>query len=248
MKKVLIVLLATIMFSTVAFGNGKRLKEKRINNKEMMNFELNDEQGMVGNGGPLLSVLFLDLSELNVKLKSAGFKELEGQKYGNYNVMYAFGGGGIGGTFKNRFGGYGATGRIMSIIGDKKVKLEIGYGGFVYEKGLFLIKSTGTNVSAGFLFGGGNATLTLIYDDIKNEFGEVIAAPHSNILTKEYLMFAPRLNIHQRIGSFISLDLSAEYMMNLDLQGKWQLDDEEIDGPLSNSQSPVFGARLSFGI
>ena len=248
MRKKLIGLLMMVVFSVVVFGGDMNVNLKGQNDDTEWDLDLDsDNEGFVANGGPLLSVLFLDLKELNVKLKGAGFKEFEGQKAGDYNVMYNFGGGLIGGTFKNRFGGYGAGGTIMSTVGDKKAKLEVGYGGFIYEKGILMIDATKTNVSLGFLVGGGSATLTLVYDNIENEFGTVIGKANMNILTKEYLIFAPRLNIHQKIGSFIGLDLSAEYMMSLDLGESWMLDDEEVDGPLSNSQSPVIGARLSFG-
>ncbi|MGM0507953.1 MAG: hypothetical protein ACQERZ_02140 [Fusobacteriota bacterium] len=249
MKRKEIIFFVILILSSMILGKGMdptmQGESRKIDVTD--EFEFNGNKNFVGNGGPLVGVMALDLNSLNNDLKKVGLPELTENEYGDNNLMFMFGGGGIGGTFKNRFGGYGASGKISNSKENQKVTLKFDYGGFIYEKGLFMIEKTKTNLSLGFLAGGGTASLHLIYDDIENDFITVINNPHTNVLTKEYLVFSPRLNIHQKLGAFIGVDFSAEYLLNFDMGESWTLDDEEVKGPLSNTQSPSFTARLSFG-
>ena len=212
------------------------------------NLIFSQEDNFIGNGGPIFGVISLNLDSLNKSISKAGFKEFD-KNNGDSSIIVLTGGGGIGGTFKNRFGGYGLNGKITTTNGDKKATLVFSYGGFIYEKGIYKIDATKTDFSLGFLIGGGDISLELEYAPYSNEFDSAILKAHTTFLEKSYFMIAPRINIHQKLAPFIGIDLSAEYLLGLDtFSSSWKTNnDETVSGPFSNIQVPVFSGRISFG-
>jgi hypothetical protein len=229
-------------------GDKKENSDSKETNKLEFNYDDEDLNNFIANGGSLIELLQLDLSELNKELVSIEFNDGTGfAKFDNENLIM-YGGGGIIG-FKNgsRWGGYGLSGKATSINGDKKATLSINYGGFLYEKGLLVAKKTGTDLSCGLLMGGGSAELKLIYNDLGNDFSETISNGKMNILKKDFVLLEPKINLHQDLGSFVGFDLSYGYLLTHDFDETWKINDKVIDGPFSNFQAPSLTARLSFG-
>lgn len=188
------------------------------------------------NGGPTIGTVNLDFNKLNTILSDSGFGPLKEE-------IVVFGGGGIIGSNKNsRFGGFGGRGSVSSLKDGQEANFVLNYGGFIYEKGIISARST--DVSLGFLFGGGNIQLNLTYD---RPLDFDLTSARTNNFTKNFFLLQPRLNLHQQISSFIGLDIEAGYMLSYDGENSWELNGYKVDGPLDDFQAPTLNVRLSFG-
>ena len=252
MKKIIVIvglILSFTLVSSLAFAgeikvNVNQEKNEGQKTKENVNidFDEQDFNNAKGNGGPMIGFLNLNFDRLNQDLINAGFAGFDDEN------MILYGGGGLGGLKKgSRFGGYGLAGKLTTTNGSKTATINIGYGGFLYEKGVLASQKTKTDLSFGLLMGGGSAELKLIYNNLENDFGDVIASPQMNILTKEFVLLKPQINLHQQLGAFIGLDLSYGYLITYDFGETWKINEKTINGPLDNLQAPSLNLKLSFG-
>lgn len=195
--------------------------------------------GFKGNGGPAVGMMQVDLSTLNNILEDLGFTPM------NEDII-TFGGGGLGG-FKDgfRFGGIGMIGRTDSKNDDgERLILEISYGGFLFEQGIFA--SPMTDLSIGGLVGGGVMLLNRIEKNPPN-FNEAIEKSHSTSLSKEFVMIQPTISLHQQLMAFIGLNITIGYIAAYDMGMDWDFFGTKIDGPLDFFHGPTATIRLSFG-
>ena len=240
MKKLRIislVLVITLVFSFSAVAQ---------NNKVEVNPSDETENVRAG-GGFSIGMINLDVSSLNNILQDAGFAKLD------ENVLM-YGGGGIGGKKMGyRFGGLGTGGSLKSTNSnnDKKAVLDIGYGGFVVEKGIY--SKDKIDVAWSGLIGAGDMQLTLIHNE-PGPFEEVVTGvnqsndPYSVTMTKSFFTIEPGINMHYQINDLVGLDLAAGYLFTFDMGEDWNIKDETVnDGPLSNISSPHLSVQLSFG-
>lgn len=167
-------------------------------------------QGMgFGGGGAMGGVLLLQFSQLNPALETAGFPTLAGG-------LTLAGGSGVGGTTGVvAFGGMGFGGSLEAREGERAVKLEIGYGGFVVEHPWQLGKAA--ILSLGTAIGGGGATLTLRFREA-NDFGDALASPTVTQLETGFFALLPHLRLTLPLG-WLLLDGWAGYF--LPLPGPW---------------------------
>lgn len=252
MKKMLIIIALILSFtlisSTVLAGeikvNVNQENDDSKQAKDSVKFDFDDEDinNVKGNGGPMIEFLQLDFDSLNQELINAGFGGFDDEP------VILYGGGGLGGLKKgSRFGGYGLTGKLTTTNGSKKATFNIEYGGFLYEKGVFVSQKSKTDLSFGLLMGGGSAELKLVYNNLDNDFSDVIASPQMNILKKDFILLKPNINLHQQLGAFVGLDLSYGYLITYDFGETWKIEENTINGPLDNLQAPSLNLRLSFG-
>lgn len=202
-------------------------------------------QDLRGGGGFKVGIIPLEMKELNNIISSEGFAKLD-------NTILLYGGGGLGGEkLGHRFGGYGSDGTIKAKKNNKTAILNMGYGGFSYEKGIFARNNF--DISVGSMFGGGGMDLTLIHNEPGN-FEDVVSgttendSPYSVTLTKGFLALEPRVNLHYQFNNYLGIDLSAGYLLTYDMGDNWTLGDNNVeDGPLSNVRSPHLSVQLSYG-
>ena len=191
-------------------------------------------RGFKGNGGPQITYLHLDLSNLNSLLENEDFSPLK-------EDMILFGGGGIGG-FKlgSRVGGYGVQGELSSTNDDNRNKaiLELDYGGFLYEHGVYAEKNT--DIAWGFLLGGGSAEFIRIYNQTPAE-GEA-SATH---LKKEFVTLKPKLSINHKFAPFVGINFSAGYLLTYG--NDWDHYGQTIEAPDTKFMGPSANLKISFG-
>jgi len=189
-----------------------------------------------GNWGPAITFMKTDFTELNQCLEAEGFKAL------TEDLILTGSGGIIGFKGGSRFGGYGLSGIVNSISNSgQKASYTFDYGGFLYEYGIY----TGhdLDISLGSLFGGGTETIDLIYGKV-DEFPGI---PQRNIFTNDFFLLEPRLNFHYQFTSFMGLDVSAGYLYRYNKEGLWKIDDREINVPINEQSSYIYGLKLTFG-
>ena len=74
----------------------------------------------IGGGGPMPTLLFLDLEDLNSAITNVGYPQIN-------QVLYANGGGGYGGQLDGlRIGGFGLGGNTISASGSRSVSFDLG--------------------------------------------------------------------------------------------------------------------------
>lgn len=214
--------------------------------EEAMNKEMNSpDKNLRANGGFSLGYVSLDLAAVNEMIENNGFNKLDSK-------LVLRGGGGIGGNKKgNRYGGLGTGGSIKSINNEKKAIFDLGFGGFVYEKGIYA--KNDTDLAIGGLIGGGSMSLTLIYQD-PDTFSETIEGvntnntPYSITLEKGFLVLEPRINIHYQFHKRFGIDLTAGYLFTHDFGEEWKVGDKTVkDGPSGILNSPHVSIQLTYG-
>ena len=231
MRKLSIITLAFIMIFVFSFGS--MAQENKT--------ELKPEENVRAGGSFSVGVINLNLSSLNNILEDAGFAKLD------ENVLM-YGGSGIGGEkIGYRFGGLGTGGRLKSTKNDKKAVLDVGYGGFIFEKGFYT--KDNFDIAWRSLVGAGSMELTLIHNDPDN-FEEVVNGNdnYSVTMTKSFFTVEPGINIHYQFNELVGLDLNAGYLLSLDMGEGWNIKNETVsDGPLANIKSPHLAVQLSLG-
>lgn len=203
------------------------------------------DPGLVrGGGGPMLGVLQLDLGDLNDTLEENNFGTLD-------ETLLLTGGGGIGGFIDgSRFGGFGLMGTTTSSEGDKRAALEINYGGFLYEQGIYHREKF--DMSLGALIGGGNLRLDLIAvspNNFEDLVGDVANENSSSVtMEKNFGFLQPRLNAHYQVGDFVGLSGTLGYLIGYDLGSEWEVAGRGVSGgPFEELHGPSVDFRLNFG-
>lgn len=207
MKKILGVIILVLVFSSCVLANGYE----------------------VANGGFELSLIKLDLGGLDTVLAKDGYS------INDLAIMY--GGGGMSGLKTgDRFGGCGGGGEIIdeNAAGDQAV-LGFGFGGFVYERGVYM--NGNTDIAVGSMIGGGGAELKL-YNKTDDSYKKY---------AKGFIAFQPRLNIHHQITERIGIELNAGYLFTYDFNQDWTINNETINGPFRYFGGPRVGVRFVFG-
>ncbi len=251
MDKIIVVfLLLTMMFSlsTGVFAEKIDVKVNEVEEEKIEfpeeNFDINFG-GVKGNGGPVVSVIRLNIDELNEILAKENFAKFD-------EDLILFGFGGLGGSKKgSRCGFLGLEGKTIKNNDDtdelRKSVLNLNYGGFLYEKGVHQQKETNTDLALGAIMGSGNMELELFYDDPDSTMEGTITDPKSTNLKKEFVMIRPHLTLHQQIAGFVGLDLTLGYLLSYDFNENWISQEKVVNGPLDNFQAPTLDFKLSFG-
>ncbi|MCK8817868.1 hypothetical protein MWH28_10885 [Natroniella sulfidigena] len=251
MKKLLIIimLLTAILTSTIVGAEedvkSVELEEERV---EKITSQFSDSGGFRIGGGPQLGVVGLDLSDLN---------EIIDNDFGQFDdyIVLIGGGGSIGIRNGSRFGGFGMHGRTSTSKKDEtgttnEAILELNYGGFVYERGVWVGEKF--DLAVGALLGGGNLRLDLLHDSVEG-FEDIVdktAEGSSNTATleKKFALLEPRLNLRYQFGAFTGVDLGVGYILTHDFGDNWEIADSAVrGGPMSNTHGPTATLRLSFG-
>lgn len=208
--------------------------------------EYNDEidystlRDVKANGGPLIGLIKLNMGNLNDIMQGAGFAPFD-------EKMIVFGGAGLGGVKMGpRFGGMSMGGKISTPgTGSKSATLEINYSGFMYEHGIFSAENT--DISIGALIGGGSAELDIKHGSLV-DFDDGVNNPISTVYKKNYILLQPKINIHQQLSPFIGMSIDLGYLLTYNLGEPWKVNDQVVDGPMSNIAAPVVCLRFSFGL
>lgn len=198
-------------------------------------------------GGFFVGILSLPIDPLNEALHDNNF---EGLSAG----VIVFGGSGVvGRKAGNRIGGFGAGGTISSVSSEKQAILELSYGGFLYERGIWT--SQRLDIALGAVAGGGGMRLNLVHQTA-GKFDDILAgtntegAPLSSFADNGFLMLIPRVNMHIRLYKVIGLDINLGYIFTQTMgSNTWSTGNSGItNGPFKNWSGLQAGLQLSFGL
>lgn len=192
----------------------------------------------IGGGGPLVSLIFLDLASLNGVLEANDYAPLSEE-------MRFFGGGGGGGLVQGfRFGGFGGNGEVVSVNTEngKRAALSLGFGGFLLSYGLASLGPA--DLTLGSLIGGGGATLTLTAHR-PERFEDAVARATNTVLTRGFFAVQPQTSLGVPVLSWLSLRISAGYLLTVG--SDWELDGIELPGPPEHFHAWSVSVMVEFG-
>jgi hypothetical protein len=193
------------------------------------------EEAGVG-GGPVPSILFLDLGGLNAAVTAAGYPRIS-------EVLFTMGGSGYGGRVNGiRIGGIGAGGATTSRSGERSVRFGVDYYGLLVEKAT--ASGSGLTIVLGTLLGGGSLDLRLI-DRFPDTFADAVGAPYVASMTKEFYALQPYIAFEARPLSWMATRFRVGFMWAL--TERWAFEEVEFSGPPRTLTGLVASLTVQFG-
>ena len=187
-------------------------------------------------GGPMPSILFLDLGDLNAAVTAAGYPRIS-------EVLFAMGGSGYGGRADGiRFGGVGGGGATTSRDGERSVRFGLDYYGFLVEKAT--ASDAGLTVVLGTLLGGGRLDLRLI-DRFPDSFEDAVGAPYVASMTKELYALQPYIAFEARPLHWLATRFQVGFLWTL--TDPWAFEEAEFSGPPRTLTGLVASLTVQFG-
>lgn len=189
-----------------------------------------------GGGGPMPSLLFLDLTDLNTATAATGYPALK-------EVLFLMGGGGYGGEVSGlRMGGYGVSGMTESLRGERTVEFEINYGGLMIEKAV----DTQANLTLvlGTLVGGGTADLRLV-SYLPDTFEDAVASPYVSTMSKDFFAVQPYVAFESQPLPWMWSRLQVGLLWTL--TDHWTFEDAQFPGPPKALGGIIAQVMLRFG-
>ncbi len=192
--------------------------------------------GAGGGGGPMPSILFLDLSGLNAAVTAAGYPRIS-------EVLFTMGGSGYGGRSDGvRFGGMGGSGTTTSIDGERSVRFGIETYGLLVEK--VAASDSGLTIVLGTVLGGGSLDLRLI-DRFPDSFEDAVGAPYVASMTKGFYALQPYVAFEARPLSWMAARFQVGFLWAL--TDPWAFEEVEFSGPPRTLTGLVASLTVQFG-
>ncbi|MBE0636649.1 hypothetical protein IH601_11690 [Candidatus Bipolaricaulota bacterium] len=208
MKTIMLLVLAGCLLTVPAFAES-----------ESTALETSDI-AYVGGGGPIPTLLFLNLDDLNGAITDAGYPQIN-------QVLFAMGGGGYGGAMDGlRIGGFGVSGDNMSSSGARSVSFDMSYGGMIIEKAVQ--SDEDFTVVLGTLLGYGGLDLRFI-NNLPGSFEEALATPFISSMTKEFFAVQPYVAFESKPCSWMWARFQLGFLWTL--ADNWAFEDAEFAGP-----------------
>ena len=190
----------------------------------------------VGGGGPMPTLMFLDLDDLNAAITSAGYPQLN-------QVLFANGGGGYGGQLDGlRIGGFGLGGNTLSDSGSRSVSFDLAYGGMMVEKAVS--SDDEFTVVLGTLFGFGSLDLRFV-SGIPDTFADAVANPFVSSMSKEFYAIQPYVAFEAKPFSWMWARFQLGFLWTL--ADQWSFEDAEFAGPPRTLGGLTASLMLRFG-
>ncbi len=195
-----------------------------------------DEPTGEGGGGPMPSLLFLQLDTLNSAITSAGYPRLS-------DLMFTMGGSGYGGTGDGlRFGGMGGGGMTSATNGERSATLDFEYYGMLIEKATQ--SKSDLTVVLGTMLGGGGLDLRLI-DRFPDAFDDAVGTPYVSSMTKGFYAVQPYVAFETRPLPWMASRLQLGFFWAL--TDRWSFEDVEFSGPPGTLTGLMASLTIQFG-
>jgi len=192
--------------------------------------------GFVGGGGPMPTLLFLDLKDLNGAITETGYPHI-GQ------VLFANGGGGYGGELEGlRVGGFGIGGDSVSTSGMTSVSFDLSYGGILVEKAVQ--SDEDFTVVLGTLLGFGNLNLRFV-SGLPETFKEAVVHPFISSMSKGFYAVQPYIAFESKPCSWMWARLQLGFLWTL--ADDWFFEDAEFAGPPRTVGGLTASLMIRFG-
>ena len=189
-----------------------------------------------GGGGPMPTLLFLDLEDLNSAITSSGYPQLS-------QVLFGNGGGGYGGALDGlRIGGFGVGGDTSSVSESRSVSFDIAYGGMMIEKAVR--NDDDFTVVLGTLLGFGGLDLRFV-STVPETFEEAVANPFVSSMSKDFYVVQPYIAFESKPFSWMSARFQLGFLWTL--AGPWTFEEAEFAGPPRTLGGLTATLMLRFG-
>ncbi len=196
----------------------------------------NGPESGVGGGGPMPSILFLDLGGLNAAVTAVGYPRIS-------EVLFTMGGSGYGGWSEGvRFGGVGGSGATISRDGERSVRFGLETYGLMIEK--VAASDSGLTIVLGTVLGGGSLDLRLI-DRFPDSFEDAIGAPYVASMTKQFYGLQPYVAFEARPLSWMATRFQLGFLWAL--TDPWAFEEAEFSGPPRTLTGLVASLTVQFG-
>ena len=196
----------------------------------------NGPEDGAGGGGPMPSILFLDLGGLNAAVTAAGYPRIS-------EVLFTMGGSGYGGRSDGvRFGGVGGSGATISRDGERSVRFGLETYGFMIEK--VAASDSGLTIVLGTVLGGGSLDLRLI-DRFPDSFEDAVGAPYVASMTKCFYGLQPYVAFEARPLSWMATRFQVGFLWAL--TDPWAFEEIEFSGPPRTLTGLVASLTVQFG-
>lgn len=218
MKTTLIVMLSLCVLTSVAFADT----------------ESGGQYG--GGGGPMPTLLFLDLDDLNSAITDAGYPQIN-------QVLFANGGGAYGGVLDGiRIGGFGVSGSNLSASESRSVSFNLAYGGMMIEKAV----QTEVNftVVLGTMLGFGSLDLRFI-GNLPETFEDAVSNPFVSSMTKGFYALQPYVAFESKPFSWMWTRFQLGFLWTL--ADDWSFEEAEFSGPPRTLGGLTASLMIRFG-
>lgn len=190
----------------------------------------------VGGGGPMPTLLFLDLEDLNSAITDAGYPQIS-------QVLFANGGGGYGGVLDGlRIGGFYIAGDTMSESESRTVSLDMGYGGMMIEKAVR--SDDDFTVVLGTILGFGGLDLRFI-NNLPESFEDAVANPFVSSMSKDLYVVQPYIAFESNPCSRMWARFQLGFLWTL--ADKWTFEETEFAGPPRTFGGLTASLMIHFG-
>ncbi len=194
------------------------------------------ETQFVGGGGPMPTLLFLDLEDLNGTITGAGYPQID-------QVLFANGGGGYGGVLDGiRIGGFGVGGSNLSASESRSVSFDLAYGGMIIEKAVQA--EDDFTVVLGTMLGFGGLDLRFI-SNLPETFEDAVSNPFVSSMTKEFFAVQPYIAFESKPFSWMWARFQLGFLWTL--ADNWSFENAEFAGPPRTLGGLTATLMLRFG-
>jgi hypothetical protein len=192
--------------------------------------------GFFGGGGPMPTLLFLNLEDLNSAIIDVGYPQFN-------QVLFANGGGGYGGELDGlRIGGFGLGGNTLTTSGTRTASFDIAYGGMMIEKAVR--SDTDFTVVLGALFGYGGLNLRFV-NALPETFEDAVANPFVSSMSKDFYVVQPYIAFESKLFSWMSARFQLGFLWTL--ADQWTFEEAEFAGPPRTLGGLTASLILRFG-
>jgi hypothetical protein len=194
------------------------------------------EVGVWG-GGPMPSVLFLDLGGLNAAVTAAGYPRIS-------EVLFTMGGASYGGRLSDgvRFGGTGSSGATISRDGERSARFGLETYGLMVEK--IAASDAGLTIALGTVLGGGSLDLRLI-DRYPDSLEDAVGAPYVASMTKCFYALQPYVAFEARPFRWMTARFQLGFLWAL--TDRWAFEEVEFSGPPRTLTGLAASLTMRFG-
>jgi len=189
-----------------------------------------------GGGGPMPTLLFLDLEDLNSAITVAGYPQID-------QVLFGTGAGGYGGALDGiRIGGYGVSGNSLSVSESRSVSLDLAYGGMMIEKAAHA--DDDFTVVLGTMLGFGSLDLRFV-GNLPETFEDAVGNPFVSSMTKDFYAVQPYVAFESKPYSWMWVRFHLGFLWTL--ADDWSFEDVEFSGPPSTLGGLTASLMIRFG-
>ena len=190
----------------------------------------------VAGGGPMPTLLFLDLDDLNGAITDAGYPQID-------QVLFANGGGGYVGALDGiRIGGFGVGGGNLSASESRSVSFDLAYGGMIIEKAV-QAEDDFTAV-LGTMLGFGGLDLRFI-SNLPETFEDAVSNPFVSSMTKEFFAIQPYIAFESKPFSWAWARFQLGFLWTL--ADDWSFEEAEFAGPPRTLGGLTASLMIRFG-